>query len=284
MADHLGSTRSLVGEAKAAVTAAYDYWPYGKVLASSGAGTTHFRFTGHERDAESGLDYMLEREYAYDVGRFLRPDPMQDEYPALSPYAYANNNPLKYVDPDGQAAETVWDVVNIGIGVASLAQNIREGSYGWAALDAVGLAVDVAATVVPGVPGGAGTIIKAIRGAGSADQGADAADAARNAIHGNSKLSPKPQHRYEIYDTETGDVAKTGISGRPLNQDGTSPRANTQVNAFNREAGSGKYSARIVEIDTPGRQAALKAEQDATNRLRNEGHSLNRQKRPQPQQ
>ena len=42
---------------------------------------------------------MLARSYAYDVGRFLRPDPMQDEYPGLSPYAYANNNPLKYVDP-----------------------------------------------------------------------------------------------------------------------------------------------------------------------------------------
>ena len=185
---------------RGAVTAAYDYWPYGGILASSGAGATHFRFrfTGHERDAESGLDYMLERSYAYEVGRFLRPDPMQDEYPGISPYAYANNNPLKYVDPDGRAFETVWDVVNIGIGAASLAQNNREGSYGWAALDAVGLVVDVAAAVTPGVPGGAGTLIKAIRGARSADQGADVADAARNAIHGNSKLSPKPQHRYEI--------------------------------------------------------------------------------------
>ena len=100
LADHLGSTRSLVGE-DGAVTAAYDYWPYGKILATSGAGATHFRFTGHERDAESGLDYMLERSYAYDTGRFLRPDPMQDEYPGISPYAYANNNSLKYVDPDG---------------------------------------------------------------------------------------------------------------------------------------------------------------------------------------
>ena len=101
LADHLGSTRSLVDEA-GSVTAAYDYWPYGKVLATSGAESTHFRFTGHERDAEAGLDYMLARSYAYDIGRFLRPDPMQDEYPGISPYAYANNNPLKYVDPDGR--------------------------------------------------------------------------------------------------------------------------------------------------------------------------------------
>ena len=101
LADHLGSTRSLVDDS-GAVTAAYDYWPYGKVLASSGAESTHFRFTGHERDAESGLDYMLERSYGSDIGRFLRPDPMQDEYPGISPYAYAANNPLKYVDPEGR--------------------------------------------------------------------------------------------------------------------------------------------------------------------------------------
>ncbi len=101
LADHLGSTRSLIDEA-GNVTAAYDYWPYGKMLATSGTDATRFRFTGHERDDESRLDYMLERSYAYDIGRFLRPDPMQDEYPGISPYVYAANNPLKYVDPDGR--------------------------------------------------------------------------------------------------------------------------------------------------------------------------------------
>ncbi len=117
LTDHLGSTRSLVDEA-GAVTATYDYWPYGKVLATSGTDATHFRFTGHERDSESGLDYMLERSYAYNIGRFLRPDPMQDEYPGLSPYAYANNNPLKYVDPDGRILRKV---VTKGLKVAGRA-------------------------------------------------------------------------------------------------------------------------------------------------------------------
>ena len=114
LADHLGSTRAFVDDS-GAVTATYDYWPYGDILATSGAESTHFRFTGHERDPESGLDYMLARSYAYDIGRFLRPDPMQDEYPGLSPYAYANNNPLKYVDPDGRL---LWKVVTKGLKVA----------------------------------------------------------------------------------------------------------------------------------------------------------------------
>ncbi len=101
LADHLGSTRSLV-DGNGIVTSTYDYRPYGKVLATSGTDASRFRFTGHERDAESGLDYMLARSYAYEIGRFLRPDPMQGEYPGLSPYAYAANNPLKYIDPDGR--------------------------------------------------------------------------------------------------------------------------------------------------------------------------------------
>ena len=101
LADHLGSTRSLV-DGSGTVTATYDYRPYGKVLTTSGTDATRFKFTGHERDDESGLDYMLARSYAYEVGRFLRPDPMQDKYPGISPYAYAANNPLKYVDPDGR--------------------------------------------------------------------------------------------------------------------------------------------------------------------------------------
>ena len=96
-------TRQVYRHGNAASRAAtYDYRPYGKVLVTSGTGATHFRFTGHERDAESGLDYMPARSYAYDTGRFLRPDPMQDEYPGLSPYAYAANNPLTFIDPDGR--------------------------------------------------------------------------------------------------------------------------------------------------------------------------------------
>ena len=66
-------------------------------------------------------------------------------------------------------------------------------------------------------------------------------------VHGNSRLSTKPQHGYEIYNKKTGDVGKTGISGQPLNKNGTSPRANTQVNKLNKLAGEDIYAARAVK-------------------------------------
>lgn len=72
----------------------------------------------------------------------------------------------------------MWDVANIAMGVASFSKNVAIGNYGGAAVDAVGVVVDAAATVVPGVPGGAGTAIKAVRGA---DAAVDAAKAGRRA-------------------------------------------------------------------------------------------------------
>lgn len=96
-------------------------------------------------------------------------------------------------------------------------------------------------------------------------------------LHGNSKLSSKPQHGYEIYDTSTNDAAKTGVSGQPLNQNGTSPRANRQVTQFNREGGN--YGARVVKnADTRG--DILKWERQNAERLRQEGNTMDKHKRP----
>jgi len=44
------------------------------------------------------------------------------------------------------------------------------------------------------------------------------------------------------------------------NKNGTSPRANTQVNKLNKAAGTEKYYSRIVQKDIPGRQKGLEAE------------------------
>ena len=101
-------------------------------------------------------------------------------------------------------------------------------------------------------------------------------------VHGNSKLSTKPQHGYEIYNTETGDVVKTGISGQKLNLNGTSPRANSQVNKLNKSAGKNLYDSRIVATDMPNRLSALEWERENALRLWNEGNSMSLHKRPRP--
>jgi RHS repeat-associated protein len=63
--------------------------------------------TGKERDAETGLDYFGARYLSSAQGRFTSPDaPFADQHPedpqSWNMYAYARNNPLQFVDPDGK--------------------------------------------------------------------------------------------------------------------------------------------------------------------------------------
>ena len=82
--------------------------------------------------------------------------------PHFNQYWYASNNPYKFTDPDGRAIEIFWDAASFGMGVNSLVSNVREGNWAAAVVDGLGVIADDAATLVPGVPGGAGAAIGAI--------------------------------------------------------------------------------------------------------------------------
>jgi len=130
--DTLGSTR-LVTDANGAVKARHDYVPYGE---ETGAGvgsrtagmgyglmdSTRQRFTSKERDQESGLDYFLARYYSGAQGRFTSVDPYNPildsknkkeftryltEPRNWNRYVYVWNNPLQYVDPNGEKVYVV---------------------------------------------------------------------------------------------------------------------------------------------------------------------------------
>ncbi len=123
-------------------------------------------FTGKYEETRLGLQYFGARWYDPQVGRFLSVDPVPFDIGniySFNAYAYGNNNPYKYVDPDGRAVETPWDAFNVAIGATSVVYNLSQGNYAWAALDAVGVVFDTLATIAPGVPGGAATVIQARR-------------------------------------------------------------------------------------------------------------------------
>ena len=42
------------------------------------------------------------RQYSPALRRWMAPDPLSEKYYGISPYAFCNNNPLRYVDPDGR--------------------------------------------------------------------------------------------------------------------------------------------------------------------------------------
>lgn len=133
---------------------------------------------------------MRARYYSTELSRFINADPIGFEG-GMNWYAYAGGNPISFIDPSGNVVETAWDVANVGLGAYSLQDNVRKGSWGWAVLDAVGLAYDGAATLVPFLPAGASAAMKAGRAGNSAVNSvqvgldiAKVADATHNAAKG----------------------------------------------------------------------------------------------------
>ena len=63
-------------------------------------------YTGHVTDHETQLSYMQQRYYDPIARRFLAKDPISASAENFNRYAYAGNNPFKYVDPDGRCRET----------------------------------------------------------------------------------------------------------------------------------------------------------------------------------
>jgi RHS repeat-associated protein len=57
-------------------------------------------------DAQTQLVYMQQRYYDPMAGRFLSVDPVAASAGGFNRYWYANNNPYKYIDPDGRLACT----------------------------------------------------------------------------------------------------------------------------------------------------------------------------------
>jgi RHS repeat-associated protein len=104
--DHLGTT-SVVTSAAGVVQKESDYFPYGGEIAIVSGDANRYKFTGKERDSESGLDMFGARYYGSSLGRFMTPDPLYLELRRLGDpqqlnlYSYTRNNPLKFIDATG---------------------------------------------------------------------------------------------------------------------------------------------------------------------------------------
>ena len=100
--DHLGSANWVTKDDEAVQF--IHYMPYGEMWYNQrgSAYNERYKYTGKERDEETGNDYFGARYYAAYTPMWLSPDPLMDKYPGISPYAYCSWNPMKYVDPDGK--------------------------------------------------------------------------------------------------------------------------------------------------------------------------------------
>jgi len=124
-ADTLGSTR-LITDASGNPQRCIDYLPFGEEIPAGVDGRTGCyenlaspqypsapdvadqKFTGKERDSETGLDYFGARYFSGAQGRFTSPDRVIVTPARLGDpqrfdlYSYARNNPFRFIDPNGE--------------------------------------------------------------------------------------------------------------------------------------------------------------------------------------
>lgn len=255
--DAIGSVRMITDE-NGQVVARYDYLPFGEPWPGLPPNPDVRQYAGKDRDAETGFNYFGARYYASGTGRFTTVDPLLEVEKALvdpqqwNRYAYVRNNPFRFVDPDGRALETPWDAFNFGLGIASLTANVTVGNLGGAIVDALGIVYDAGATVVPGLPGGAGTFIKTLR---VADQVGDVGEGGRTAV----AVVQRAMSRAELKATQARvgkDSGSKGYDGSPCwksvavdpNNTGVqNARRRNSAHGHRRNTGSHKESGRIWE-------------------------------------
>ncbi len=117
--DHLG-TPQVITDAQQDVVWKAVYDPFGQATVTTETITNNLRFPGQYYDEETGLHYNGARYYDPEIGRFISSDPTGLE-DGVNIYGYVAANPIRYFDPDGQAAQAAILCFIPGIGQVSCA-------------------------------------------------------------------------------------------------------------------------------------------------------------------
>jgi RHS repeat-associated protein len=110
--DHL-KTAAIETDASGNIKDESDFYPWGGELQFASSNDNHYKFTGKERDSESGLDYFGKRFYSNGLGRWTSADPKGIALrhllnpQKLNKYSYVLNTPTGAFDPDGMEEVTI---------------------------------------------------------------------------------------------------------------------------------------------------------------------------------
>ena len=185
--DYLGSVRAVyditpepvdVTSAGSQILEQNDYYAFGGRIEVSGQAfdqTNRYRYNGKEQlrfegiNLDPGLTDYGARYYAPTFGRWTTPDPLADKYYSISPYGFCNNNPVNFVDPDGELPVPVVGAI-IGGAISGTAAIIKGKTFTEVIAATAGGAVDGAIGAVGGgvaksfcagaIGGGVGSLVE----------------------------------------------------------------------------------------------------------------------------
>ena len=106
--DHQGNNRVVINSS-GTVQETNHYYPFGGLFASSSV--QPYKYNGKELDTKGGLnlyDYGA-RHYDAALGRFTTIDPLAESYYATGSHVYCANNPIRFIDPTGEAWRPTYD-------------------------------------------------------------------------------------------------------------------------------------------------------------------------------
>ena len=115
LTNHLGSASLELNET-GEIISYEEYHPFGTTSYRSGRSEVvvslkRYKYVFKELDNETGLYYYGMRYYASWIARFISVDPLQFEYPIYTPFQYAGNKPISYIDLDGaEEWKTLTDI------------------------------------------------------------------------------------------------------------------------------------------------------------------------------
>ena len=163
------------------------YRPYGERLNKTDGGTNDLWFAGKPQDNDTGVSYFGARYYDPIAGRFMGVDPhgfSERNIHSFNRYAYGNNNPYRYVDPDGNSpidiAFLAADIVRLGVSVYT-GVGVAEA--------AVDVGISTAAVFSPFV--GLGEAYKALRTAEHATEAVRGIEKANEVVRGGKNFTAR---------------------------------------------------------------------------------------------
>jgi RHS repeat-associated protein len=127
--DHVGSVRMVVDVSDGTIVQRLDYEVFGRITSDTNPGFQPFGFAGGIHDPTTGLVRFGQRDYDPFSAAWTSPDPRGFGGGSINLYAYAHNDPVQFVDPNGKIPLIIPVIIVLAAGGTYYAKTVKDTAY-----------------------------------------------------------------------------------------------------------------------------------------------------------